>query len=335
MPPPLLPLLLFQGQAPGHVFAPSPPPRAPTHAWSPPGSPLRTGGVLHPSKWLRRGDPAPLPVFHGPSGAPAIPDLVPTKPARLSKEDMPSNVGKRRFPETRWSLVLRAGGEPNEDSRKALAELCRLYQEPLRTFARHIVFNPERAEEVLQSFFLHVVEKDVVGAAKQDKGRFRAFLSTSLRRHAIKQHHHENRVSNGGGATHVDAEDAGLESGEPPADLLFDRLWARELMDRVLARLREEQTRADKGKRRGKSKAALFEALRDRIGDDDDDEGDRPLREVAAELQMTYGNLRVKLWRLRTRFKALARAEVAETVARPDDIDAELSTLHAAWSDDQ
>jgi RNA polymerase sigma-70 factor (ECF subfamily) len=236
---------------------------------------------------------------------------------------MPSNAGKQGFPETRWSLVLRAGGEPTEDSRKALSELCRSYQAPLRAFARRIELDRERAEEVLQSFFLRAVEKDVVGAADQDRGRFRAFLCSALRHHAINHHRHENRVSNGGGAPHVDVQDVSLESGEPPTDLLFDRLWARELMIQVLARLGEEETRAGRG--------ALFQVLRERLAD----VGDRPLRQLAAELHLSAVNLRVKLHRLRSRFIALARAEVAETVARPEDVDAELSTLLAAWSDDQ
>lgn len=322
-------LALPHAQAPAHVLASSPHlPRARARTRRPRSQgltgPLRKGGALATSERLRPGDLDTLPVFRAPPVAPTIPDLVPVHPAKLPKEVMPSNAGKRGFPETRWSLVLRAGGEPTADSRKALSELCRSYQGPLRAFARSIEFDPERAEDVLQSFFLRAVEKDVVGAADQARGRFRAFLCSALRHHAINHHRHENRVSSGGGAPHVDVHDVSLESGEPPADLRFDRLWARELMIRVLAKLGEEQTRA--------GKTALFQALRERLADDD---RDRPLRQLAAELQVTEGNLRVKLWRLRSRFIALARAEVAETVERPEDVDAELSTLLAAWSDGQ
>ena len=50
-------------------------------------------------------------------------------------------------------------------------------------------------------------------------------------------------------------------------------------------------------------------------------------------LRMSTGAVKVALFRLRRRFAELVRAEVAETVARPEDVDAELNDLRAAFRD--
>jgi hypothetical protein len=51
---------------------------------------------------------------------------------------------------------------------------------------------------------------------------------------------------------------------------------------------------------------------------------------VAAELQMPPGSVAVAVHRLRSRFRELVRAEVAETVANPMEVDGELGHLGAA-----
>lgn len=230
---------------------------------------------------------------------------------------------KRGFEETRWSVVLRAGGAPTEASRSAFAELCRAYRAPLSAFARRLEPDPDRAEDLVQDFFTRLLERDVLAAADPARGRFRSFLRSALRHHAMNAHDAEHAKKRGGGASFVEADLECLVSATPSADRLFDRIWAQALLDRALGRLESEQARAGKG--------ALLEALRDRIAGDDDG---TTLREAAAKLGMSEGAVKVALFRLRRRFFDLARAEVAETVARPEDVDAELRDVLAALRDD-
>jgi len=49
--------------------------------------------------------------------------------------------------------------------------------------------------------------------------------------------------------------------------------------------------------------------------------------EIAEHLNLTEGTVKVAVHRLRQRFRELLRAEVAHTVARPEDIDDELRHL--------
>ena len=52
--------------------------------------------------------------------------------------------------------------------------------------------------------------------------------------------------------------------------------------------------------------------------------------EIAARLHAQETAVRVAAHRLRLRYRDLIRAEIAETVAGPDEVDAELARLFAA-----
>lgn len=231
----------------------------------------------------------------------------------------------RGFKTTNWSRVLRARGEATEDVRKALEELYRAYHAPLLAFARRLEADPDRAEDLVQGFFARLVhDRRLFDAADPKRGRFRTFLRAALRHHAINAHDAATAQKRGGGAQFIDADLDAFVSPDPAADALYDRLWARALLDRALARLAEEQARS--------GKEALFSALRGRLPNSDDDT--RPLAAAAAALRMSVGAVKVALLRLRRRFAELVREEVAETVERPEDVDAELRELREAWRDD-
>jgi len=228
------------------------------------------------------------------------------------------NAGRRGFPATRWSLVVRAGGESTLASRKAMDELWRAYQDPLRDFARRLCPDPDRLNDLLQGFFLHLLEHNRLGAADSTRGQFRSFLRTALRNYAKNVYDAETAQKRGGGAHYIDMDPDQLSSGAPASDQLYDKEWAHTVIKRALAQLGDEQAR--------NGKAALFEALRQKLADEDG----TPYREVAAALGMNEGSVRVALHRLVRRAADFIRAEVAETVARPDDVDVELRELRAA-----
>jgi RNA polymerase sigma-70 factor (ECF subfamily) len=56
----------------------------------------------------------------------------------------------------------------------------------------------------------------------------------------------------------------------------------------------------------------------------------RPYAELAGELGMTAEALKVSIHRLRRRYAELIRAEIAQTVTTPDEIEDELRELFAA-----
>jgi RNA polymerase sigma-70 factor (ECF subfamily) len=100
---------------------------------------------------------------------------------------------------------------------------------------------------------------------------------------------------------------------------VFDRRWALALLGGVLARLRAEME--------GDGKGALFDALKDSLGGT---VGERSHWDVAEPMGMSEGAVRVAAHRMRRPYRELLRAEIAQTVAGPGEIEDEIRHLFAA-----
>lgn len=86
----------------------------------------------------------------------------------------------KSFATTQWSLVAEAGGAGSPECRAALSTLCELYWYPLYAFVRRKGFQAVEAQDLTQSFFAELLEKDRLHLADQQRGRFRSFLLSSL-----------------------------------------------------------------------------------------------------------------------------------------------------------
>jgi Sigma-70 region 2 len=85
--------------------------------------------------------------------------------------------GGASFQTTHWTLVLQAGqGEPSESRQKALSLFCESYWPPLYAFLRHRRVAPADAQDLVQAFFVHLFEKNILEHADREKGRLRTFL---------------------------------------------------------------------------------------------------------------------------------------------------------------
>ena len=105
-----------------------------------------------------------------------------------------------------------------------------------------------------------------------------------------------------------------MEKATPES--LFERGWALTLLEGVLARLEEEYRRA--------GKQTWMDAMRPALTTD---RGAIDYAAVAQELGITETAARVAVHRLRQRYRQLIRAEVASTVAAPEEIEAEMHHL--------
>ncbi len=103
------------------------------------------------------------------------------------------------------------------------------------------------------------------------------------------------------------------------AEKIFERRWALALLEQVLRRLREEYTRDGKEKQFEQLKPTLTEASRS-----------VPYAEIAIRLGTSEGAVKVAVHRLRQRYRELLRAEIADTVANPGEVDDEIRNLFAA-----
>jgi hypothetical protein len=102
-------------------------------------------------------------------------------------------------------------------------------------------------------------------------------------------------------------------------DKVFEKRWATTLLEQAFAKLREESVAAGNAERFDRLKVFL---------EDGTDAGDYAA--VGSELGMAANTVAKAVNRLRKRYKELVRAEVAHTVASPDEIKEEMRYLLAA-----
>jgi RNA polymerase sigma factor (sigma-70 family) len=229
----------------------------------------------------------------------------------------------REFPITSWTLVLSAGQRNDTVSSNALASLCEKYWFPLYAYIRRRGYSVEQAQDLTQEFFARVLEKRYLERADRNKGRFRSFLLSSLRCFLSDDADHRQALKRGGPLAAVPFEVRDGEEiyqrepchNETP-ERVFERRWAVALLEQVLAQLRNEFV--------SKGQAARFERLRVFLSTPEES---APYAELAREWQTTEGALKVAIHRLRKRYREVLRAEIAETVSGPGEIEAEIRYL--------
>jgi RNA polymerase sigma factor (sigma-70 family) len=229
------------------------------------------------------------------------------------------------FHTTRWTVVLKAAQNQTQGGHSALAELCRTYWYPLYMFARRRGHAPNDAQDLTQSFFLHLLQQQALSSVDRLKGKFRSFLLASFQNHLSDQADRSRRLKRGGGQEFVplDAEDAEERYRMEPVELLtaeklFDARWAMTLLTQALNRLRQEYV-AD-------GRTSIFEALK--LFLDPANSGTPPsYDEIANRLGVTAGGIKTLIHRLRKRYTALLREEVGRTVSDPAEIDGEIHAL--------
>src|SRR5262249_57613655 len=77
-------------------------------------------------------------------------------------------------------MVAAASGEGAAEARAAFEELYRLYCYPVYAFIRRSGYGRQDAQDLTQDFFVHLLEKNTLGRADPQRGRFRTFLLGTL-----------------------------------------------------------------------------------------------------------------------------------------------------------
>lgn len=233
------------------------------------------------------------------------------------------------FQSTHWSLILAANQADSPQALEALGRLCQTYWYPLYAFIRRRGHEAEPAKDLTQEFFSRLLEKQFLRIADQERGRFRTFLLSCVEHFLSNERKKENTLKRGGGYTFVSLEDASAEerylaepADEMSPDKLLDRRWALTVLEMSFQQLKHEY--AESGK------AAQFDALQTNLSGAK--EAPCSFAEIGAQLGMTESAARQAAFRMRSRFGDLLRQSVAQTVASPQDLEAEMSHLRAVLS---
>jgi RNA polymerase sigma-70 factor (ECF subfamily) len=227
------------------------------------------------------------------------------------------------FHTTHWTVVLTAGSGDGTATREALASLCATYWYPLYAFIRRQGSGPHEAEDLTQEFFYRFLERNALASVRPTAGKFRSFLLACLKNFLANERERAQAQRRGGGQPLVplDGTDAETRYALEPADHLtpeavFERRWAFAVLERTMAELRREYSTSQEREQ--------FEELEGFLP------GGQPngsRAELATRRGVSVGAIDVAIHRLRRRFGARLREQVARTVSSGAEVEEEIRHL--------
>jgi RNA polymerase sigma factor (sigma-70 family) len=232
-------------------------------------------------------------------------------------------AGRPNFFTTQWGLVAAASAEGTTEAKVALEGLYRVYCYPVYAFIRRRGYSRQDAQDLTQDFFVYLLEKSVLGGADPERGRFRSFLLGTLDHFLGHAAERASAHKRGGDCQFVYLDDDLAENryqlaARMTAEKIFEARWAAALIEAALVRLRAELEAVGKGR--------LFDAVQGFfLGGEN-----ASYQQVADRLGLRLGAIKTAVHRMRGRYRALLREEVARTVRTPAEVEEELRCLRAA-----
>ena len=148
-------------------------------------------------------------------------------------------------------------------------------------------------------------------------------MLTAFDNYLHNEHDRATALKRGGGCQIISWEEPTAEgryAQEPAGGLspeqIYEKRWAATLLERVLARLRDESIDA--------ARRELFDQLKPHLWGEDEA---TPYAQLATRFNLTVSAIKVTVHRLRRRYRDVLREEIAQTVADPAEIDGEIQYL--------
>jgi RNA polymerase sigma-70 factor (ECF subfamily) len=227
------------------------------------------------------------------------------------------------FHTTHWTVVLAATGGDGTRMREALASLCATYWYPLYAFIRRQGTSPYEAQDLTQEYFCHILQRDTLARVHPAAGKFRSFLLACLKNFLANERARALAQRRGGGCVllPLDTSDAEsryqLEPADPlTAEAVFERRWAFAVLERTMTALRREYATGEKQQQFAELEGFLPGG-----------HGSGSRAELAAKRGVSVGAIDVAIHRLRQRFGALLREQVAQTVSSEAEVAEEIRHL--------
>jgi DNA-directed RNA polymerase specialized sigma24 family protein len=234
------------------------------------------------------------------------------------------NLHAAPFHTTRWTRVCLAKAD-SEDGRRALADLCDAYYEPVVAYLRSAFRDADAAREMSHAFFAQMLGGGTIHTAEQGRGRFRSYLLGAVKHFVSRQREMSRSMKRGGGVEAVSVDDENVAEVQDERvispDAAFDRLWAMTMLERSLEALRSECQREGKG--------TFFDQVRPMLTGDAayGDQG-----AIAAACGMSIEAFRVAVHRLKKRLRQCVKAEIAGTLDDASGVTDEMQILFEALS---
>ncbi|MEY2557976.1 MAG: hypothetical protein QOE34_1401 [Verrucomicrobiota bacterium] len=232
-----------------------------------------------------------------------------------------SRPARARFPDTPWKIFGRRRERARRRQREyAIGEFCRLYRQPLFGLLLSRNIEPNEAEDLIQGFFLHLIESDAIARVDRAKGRFRDFLAGALNHYLIDLRARSHTLKRGGATISLSFDQPGVAETVNAAHQTEaacpegDRVWLESLLECALD---ASETQCAHEKRRG-----IFRHLKSYLTGDEAS----PYEKLARRLRRSPATVRSDMKRLRKKFRENLRAELLRRVG-PDRLEEEWETL--------
>jgi RNA polymerase sigma-70 factor (ECF subfamily) len=237
----------------------------------------------------------------------------------MNPADTSLGGGKRAFPDTAWSLVVRLGASQSGEYRDGLDMLCRQYWKPVYRYVRIAwARTNEDAKDLTQAFFVWLTEDDALRRYAPERGGFRAYLKVLLKRFVGHQIEALQRLKRGGGVkiVPIDEDLPPAAAGEDP-ERAFDAEWLNELVGHAIARVRERFSASGRA-----AQIRVFEEYDLRPATDQPSYAD-----VAERLGMKTTDVRNHLFAVREAVREEIRAELAQMTSDAQELEEEYRAL--------
>ena len=212
----------------------------------------------------------------------------------------------------------------SEDGRRALADLCAAYYEPVVAYLGSVFRDAEMGREMSHAFFAGMLCGGTIHTADPERGRFRFYLLGAVKHFVAHQREAESRQKRGGGVVPLSLD---AESPDAPAlhvaedarrspEAAFDRQWAVTVLARAMDALEAECVQ--------QGKSALFAKLRPWLLGESD-YGDQAA--AAEALGLSAAAMKVTVHRMRHRFRQMVKEEIAGTLKDAAAVEDEMRSL--------
>jgi RNA polymerase sigma-70 factor (ECF subfamily) len=210
-----------------------------------------------------------------------------------------------------------------------MADLYRSYWYPLYAFARRRGLGLHDAEDLTQSFFAYLVEKNLFAAADRQIGKLRTFLLATFDRFLGAARDRENAQKRGGpkllepnGAIPGEDRYAHEPADEMTPEKLFERTWAYATLESALDRLAQMESDEGRATQFSELQGFLSAAV----------VGEASYGQSADRMRVSEATVRQAVSRLRKKFRGVLRQQIADTLCEPSEaqIEEELASLRRA-----
>lgn len=228
------------------------------------------------------------------------------------------------FGNTDWCVVRHATTKNQSEGGPARARLCADYWKPVYKHIRRLGYGPEDAEDLTQEFFARILKKNSLRSATKEKGKFRSFLVTLLKRFLADERDRARSQKRGAGrlAISLDSSDTEFRRRYEPVDhlnpeIICERNWAQTLFEDALGQLHAECL--------SRGTADLLIALKPMLLC----ETNETYAAVARALSLSESKVKVTIHRLRRRLRCLLRLSIERSGTPDSQVENEFRDLYS------